>query len=97
MVDVEALYIIGIGHRAYLHQLAVEVEHMARPGALVEVVDVLGDDIDIIVFLELDEGLVGAVGHGLELGVAAETVGRGHLHHGVVLPQAVGVAEGLYA
>ena len=66
VVDVEGLDIVGVGDGAYFHQLAVEVEDVGGTSAFVEVVDVLGDDVDVVVFFELDEGAVGVVGEGFD-------------------------------
>ena len=73
----------------------------------VDVRVVLGDYVDVEVFLEVDKGAVAGVGlDGVELraalvvelmdygGVACEAVGAAHLHHRVLLPEASGVAEG---
>lgn len=75
-----------------------------------EVIDILGYDVDVVVFLKLDKGEMGGVGTRADelaaafvvetvdqSGIAAETVGRGHLHDGIILPESVGVAECLYA
>ena len=83
------------------------MKHLRRSGPLVEIVDVLRDDIYVIVFLQLSQqsvGLIGLLCHKVmssgvvelmhEFGVAAEAIGRCHLHYGIILPQSSGVAEG---
>lgn len=64
-----------------------------------EIVDILGYDVDIVVFLQLDKGEMSGVGTRADklsatfvvetvyqIGIAAETIGRSHLHDGIVLP-----------
>jgi len=85
----------------------MEVEYIAAAGALVEVIDILGDDIYVIPFFELYECFMGCVGHAVEeafaplavkavdqRGVARESVGTAYIHYGIVFPQATCVAKG---
>ena len=86
------------------------MHNLGAAGAFVEVIDILGDDTHVEMLLEFMQDLMGAVGlYSTELAaafvielmyerrIAAETVGTRHIHHRIVLPQTVGVAEGLYA
>ena len=97
---VDRLDVVGIVDGAHLHQFAVEMEHAVRSCAFVEVVDVLGNDGDVVVLLKVYKSLVSGIRTGVEQlpaagvvetvdkgGIGAETVGRGHLHHGIVLPE----------
>ena len=51
--------------RPDLGQLAVEMDDTRGTRPLVEIVDVLGDDRDIIVFLQIGNGLVRGIGLGI--------------------------------
>ena len=107
---VERLGVFGMCYGAYLHQFAVEVQHVLRPGAFVEVIDVLRYDVHVVVLFQVHERAVGGVGLRVEElaaafvveavdegRVLAEAGGRGYFHHGMVFPQAARVAEGRYA
>ena len=107
---VERLGVFGMRYGAYLHQFAVEVQHVLRPGAFVEVIDVLRYDVHVVVLFQVHERAVGGVGLRVEElaaafvveavdegRVLAEAGGRGYFHHGMVFPQAARVAEGRYA
>ena len=93
---------------AHLGQLPVQVQHLRAPGALVQVVHVLGDDPHVEEPLELRQdavpkvwlrmgqlfpALVVELGH--QLGVAVPPLDAGDLHDVVLLPKPPGVAEGL--
>ncbi len=87
---------------------AVQLDHVGRAGALVEPVDVLGYDGERHEPLELGQGVVAGVGHGLfdqpeavhvpaphEGRVARVGFGGGELHGVVLRPEAfTGVAKG---
>ena len=107
VVAVEGEEAVLIVDGAHLHQLAVEVEHLRRAGAFVQIVDVLGDDLHVEILLQVNQAEVAGVGLRVdqlvaaliielvdERGVAAVAVGRSHIHHGVFLPEAVAIAEG---
>src|SRR5580698_5703378 len=49
---------------AHLEYLAVQVEHAGTAGAFVEVVNILGDDVDVEVLFQLGKAAVGSVGFG---------------------------------
>ena len=83
---------------------------MGASGPLMEVVDILSDNVNVIVFFKVDESAVSGVGEGLDevaaalvvetvykFGVTAEAIGRSNLHNGIVFPETVGVAERLTA
>ena len=105
-VPAEALAAPGAPRRA---QLAVHVHDLAQPGPLVQVVDVLRHHQQAVaeVVLEHRQGRVRRVGrHGGEgraagvverlddLGLRGVRLGRRDVLDPVVLPEAVGVAEG---
>ena len=84
----------------------------SRPGALVQVVDVLGDHEQVVAELALEAGerIVRGVRHGLRhgvpaqvvealhrVGVAGERLGGRDVLDAVPLPQPAGVAEGGHA
>ncbi len=94
---------------AGLEELAVHVVDVAGAGALVEVVDVLGAEVEAVghVALEVGEGEVAGVGmggegvaaaHGVEApdegGVGVPGVGRGDVFDAMAVPEAAGAAEG---
>ena len=102
--------VIDIAAGAYLHELAVKMDDMAGAGLLVQVIDILGDDGDLILLLETGHKTVGLVGldipallakHIIEIGdqggVVQPALVGGYLGHGKLLPEAVGVAEGAQA
>ena len=99
--------VLGVAAGADLHQLAVQVDDVRGAGLLVQVVDVLGDHHHLIFLLQSGHQPVALVGldapalaaqHVIEVGhqrrVGLPSLVRGHLCHGVFLPQSVGVAEG---
>ena len=105
VADVDNQVVIAVA--AGLGQLAVQVQHMGRAGLLMQVVDVLGDDADIVFLFQPHQLAVPLVGFDLEklpaplvvevkhqLGVAQVGVVGGHVLYTVVLPEAVAVAEG---
>ena len=104
---VEGVYEVGIAAAAHFFEFTVEMEDMGASGALVEVVDVLGDDADVVVALEVGESVVAGVGRGLvelfaagvveivhQAGVTLPGFGGAHVLDAVFLPEAVAVAEG---
>ena len=44
---------VQVAYGAGLHQFAVQMNHMAASRLLVQVVDILGDDVDIKLFLQV--------------------------------------------
>ncbi len=91
---------------AHFHQFAVQVEHFRRAGALVEVIDILCNHVDVKAFLEIDEPAVAGVRLDFdelvatvvvefvdEGGVALKAVGRADVHDGVLFPQTAGISE----
>ena len=107
---VEGLGVFRTDDRTQLHQLAVQVEHVARSCALVQVVDVLGHHAHVKAVLQAGYQFVSLVRGGLgkivaarviesvhKSGVCGKSLGRGDLHHRILLPQAAGVAECGYA
>ena len=102
--------IVLIDRAAQLVQLAMQVQHGAAAGPLVQVIDVLGDDLHVVAILQPGQGEVGGIGLGRpclsaalvvevddQLGVAVEGLGRGHFLHAMTFPQAVAVTKGLEA
>ncbi len=99
---------VGVALAAGFAQFAVEVDDAGAAGAFVEVVDVLGDDGDVVEgAFEGGEGEVtGVRSHVVELGaagvvevehkagVALPSFGGADVFDPVIFPQAVGVAEG---
>ena len=99
---------VGVAFAAGFAQFAVEVDDAGAAGAFVEVVDVLGDDGNVVEGgFEFGKGEVtGVGGHVVELGaagvveveheagVALPGFGGADVFDAVVFPQAVGVAEG---
>ena len=88
----------------------MQVQHAAAAGAFVQVVDVLGDDADAVVFFQIRQCLMRGVRHGGGGGAAAlvvktddglrvarEGFGGADVFDAVSFPQAVAVAEGLQA
>ena len=86
------------------------MQHVGAAGALVKIVDILGDHRHVIPFFKLGERAVRIVGLRFhKLGTAGivkivnqgritvESGGTGHLHHGIVFPEAAGIAVGLDA
>ena len=97
------------GDAAGLEEAAVHVVDAARTGALVQVVDVLGAEVEAVAELLLDvcQGFVGGVGlrgesiaatHGVEApderGVSFPGFGRGDLFDTMAVPEASGATEG---
>ena len=88
----------------------MQVQHLAAAGALVQVIDVLGDDAHVVVVGQPGQRVVRCVGLRLEqlaparvveiddqLRVAGEGFRRGHLIHPMSFPKAIAVTEGLQA
>lgn len=88
----------------------MEVDDVAATSALVEVVDVLGNDRYVVVIFEGGDELMAYVWfYGVELraplvveiedqfGVGGEAFGAGHVFHPVVFPEPVTVAESGYS
>lgn len=84
------------------------MDHLRRARHLVQVVDILGDNGHVVPLLEFGHEPVALIGlhapallaeHvveiGYQCGVGLPALVRGHLGHGVVLPQSVGIAESL--
>lgn len=95
-----------VARAAELGDLAMEVSDVLRAGALVEIVDVLRDDMDIVSLLELGEGNVGRVRLFFEdlaaalvieiydqFAVAGESLRSADILNTVVCPKTVRVAE----
>ena len=93
--------------RADLGQFPVQVEHPRGAGPLVEVVNVLGDDVHVIVLLQARDGQVRGVGFRIlqlfaalvveiqhQFPVPVPPLDGGDVVHVILLPQAAGVAEG---
>jgi hypothetical protein len=55
---------LGIPRAPCQHDLAVEMEHARRAGPFVQVIDVLGDDPDVVGPREVHQGPVGGIGLG---------------------------------
>ena len=94
--------------RAHLHQLTVQVQHIAAAGTLMQVIHVLCDDAHVKVFLQFNKPQMGGIGLGTnqlltalviklvdERGIAQEALMAGHVHYRIILPQAIGIAKGL--
>ena len=90
---------VGVGAAAHFFQFPVEVEHAGASGPLVEVVYVLGDDMGVVVPLEVGESVVPGVGLGLvelfaagvveivhQFGVAFPGLGGAHVLDAVFFP-----------
>ena len=92
--------------------LTVHVHHPLRSGPLMQVIDVLGDDRHLpapcrfqprqrcvrrIWCLGLDRSPAHIVESQHEFGIAGESLGRGHVLHPVLFPQAPFCAEGIDA
>ena len=99
--------IVGIARRTGFHQFTVQVQHLRRTGALVQIVDVLRNDAHGVVLFHLGQQLVAAIGarfHQLpaqavvklvdKIRIALPAFGRRHLFHGMGLPKSAAVAEG---
>ena len=106
VVGREGVYALLVGHRPHFHKFAVQVQHVAASSAFVQVVDVLRDDSHVEVLFKLFQAEVGGIRLLVEQlpaqvvvervdkrRIAHETVVARHVHHRVVVPQAVGVAE----
>ena len=99
---------VALAHALEAQGAAVQLDHVARAGALVQAVDVLGHDGEGHEPLELGQGVVAGVGRGLldlaeavhvpaphEGRVARVGLGGGELHGVVLGPEALArVAEG---
>lgn len=96
-----------MGHGTHLHQFAMQMQHMSTPGALMQIVHILGDDVGVEMLFKLLQAkmtgirltsqqfvpaLVVELMH--KSGVAPETVSAGHVHHRILLPKPSGIAEG---
>ena len=99
--------VVGIARRTSLHQFAVQMQHLRRTGALVQIVDVLRNDTHRIVLFQLRQQFMAAIGarfHQLpaqavvklvdEIRIALPSFRRGHLFHGMRLPKSATVTEG---
>ena len=88
----------------------MQVQHATAAGTLVQVVHILGDDPHVKVFFQLHEAQMGGIGLGVnqlfaplvvelvdERRVAQEALMARHIHHRIILPQTVGIPEGLDA
>ena len=88
----------------------MQVQHLAAASALVQVIDVLGDDAHIVVVGQPGQRVVRRVGLRLEqlasarvveiddqLRIAGKGFRRGHLIHPMSFPKAIAVTEGLQA
>ncbi len=99
-------------YAAFFQQFAVHVHDVAHAGAFVQVVNVLGDEGEVVaeVSFEPDEGVVGEVwlaGEELgaplvvelvdEFGIDGEGAGGGDFLDFVAFPEAVGAPEGFEA
>lgn len=67
IADVEDFFlregaVVDAGLRADFRQFAVQVDDAGAAGPFVEVVDILGDDGDVVVLLQRGDGFVGGVG-----------------------------------
>ena len=102
-VDDEVVVAVAAG----FGQFAVEVEHVGAASLLVEVVDILGDDVDIVFLFKAHELAVAFVGFDREELAAAFVVEveyqfrvaevgfvGGDVFHAVLFPETVAVAEG---
>lgn len=96
----------GMRHRAHLHQLTMQVQHIFRAGTLVQVVHILRDDIHVEIFFQFHQSTVCGVGlriDQLQSALIVELVNQGrvasealvacHVHHFVVFPKPTCVAE----
>ncbi len=62
VVGRERVHAFLVFHRTHFHQLAVQVKHVAASGALVQVVDVLGDDAHVEIFFKVFQSDVSGIG-----------------------------------
>lgn len=106
MFFVESVDTCLVAHRPHFHEFAVEMEYLRAAGTFVEIVDILGDDIYVIPLFKFDKCRVGSVRVAFhepfstfvvklvdEGRVACESVGAAYVHHRVVFPKAVSIAE----
>ena len=81
----------GIARGAEFPQFAVQMRHTGRTGAFVQVVYILGDDLDVEIRLQSRDGQMSRIGTGRQHLAAAFVV---KFDHQVIGPQSVGIAEG---
>ena len=107
---VEGVYLGLVVDGAYLHQLAMQVEHMGAAGAFMQVVDILCDHVHVVPLFQIYQSEMSGIRLGFEEIVAAlvvklmhecrigrESICAGHLHHRIFFPKSTCVAEGGYA
>ena len=103
-------HVVVVDAAAQLLEFTMQVQHLAAAGALVQVIDVLGDDAHVVVVGQPGQRVVRRVGLSLEqlaparvveiddqLRIAGKGFRRGHLIHPMPFPQAIAVTEGLQA
>lgn len=103
----DGVELVFIALAAHFQDLAMEVEDVLRASTLVEVIDILGNDVDVVMLLQGSQGKVGGIGlcgqyispahvvEGLyEGGIAAPGAGCGYVFNVVAFPQAIAIAEG---
>ena len=86
----------GIARGAEFPQFAVQMRHTGRTGAFVQVVYILGDDLDVEIRLQSRDGQMSRIGTGRQhlAAIARQRLGRTDILNPVIGPQSVGIAEG---
>ena len=97
----------GIARGAEFPQFAVQMRHTGRTGAFVQVVYILGDDLDVEIRLQSRDGQMSRIGTGRQHlaaafvvkfnhqpAIARQRLGRTDILDPVIGPQSVGIAEG---
>ena len=99
-----------IRRAAQFGELAMQMQHFAAAGTLVQIVDILGDDAHMVVIGQPRQCQMGGIGrHRLQLAaagivkiqhhlrIARKRLRGGHFFHFMPFPQAIAVAKSLQA